>query len=46
MCSDVVESQLQESRTMRQRLCDWYGICRPNFGGLEPHSCPFDDDSF
>jgi uncharacterized protein (DUF305 family) len=34
MCSDIVESQLQEIRTMRRWLCNWYAICRSNFGGL------------
>ena len=35
MCSDIVQAQMKEIRTMRQWLCEWYGICRANFAGIQ-----------
>lgn len=29
LCSQIVAMQLEEIRTMRSWLCEWYGICRP-----------------
>jgi uncharacterized protein (DUF305 family) len=35
MCTEIVEAQLEEIRTLRAWLCEWYGACRANFGGIQ-----------
>jgi uncharacterized protein (DUF305 family) len=34
MCTDIVQAQLEEIQTLRTWLCQWYGICRSQSGGI------------
>jgi uncharacterized protein (DUF305 family) len=34
MCTDIVQAQLEEIQTLRTWLCQWYGICRSQTGGI------------
>ena len=34
MCTGIVQVQLEEIQTLRTWLCQWYGICRSESGGI------------